>query len=286
MFTNCKTKILILRGTSTADWQIEEHTDAIGAISGTAQNMPMTLFADERGITALSAAQEYGDFSSSMISHDFDALYRKTIRNFIASSVSKEKSQYRLFASDGTAIYLTFDRNQPVGAMLIDLGIGVGCACSGEDAEGNERSFFGGDDGYVYELDSGISFDGNEIEHWLRLPFNHLGSPRQKKRFRRLALDINSQSNARLYMRPEFAYGSEYKADHRIADIQINEGVKLFEGDEDTFTYDYDPISDGDVFIAGTGVNVGLTIYGKSSVETPHTLYSIIYNYSPRALKR
>lgn len=283
----CQTKILILSGTSVGDWTLNVHTDAIGSLAGTAQNMPMVIFADERGITALSAADTYGDFSSSMISHDFDPLYKKTIRNFIASSVSKSKSQYRLFADDGTAIYITFDRNQPVGAMEINLGIPVTCVCHGEDSDGNERTFFGSEDGYVYELDVGVSFGGSEIEHWLRMPFNHLGSPRQKKRFRRLTLDIDSDSNVQLYLKPEFDYGSQHKENHRVANIQINEGVRIFEhGGEDVFTYDYDPISDGDVFIAGTGVNTGLTIYGKSATETPHTLYSVIYDYTPRALKR
>jgi hypothetical protein len=66
---------------------------------------------------------------------------------------------------------------------MLDLGMNITCTCSVEDEDNHERVMFGSDDGFVYEMDKGTSFDGAEFFRYIRIPFNHCGSPGYLKRF-------------------------------------------------------------------------------------------------------
>ncbi len=282
----CKDRIFILSGSDAGSWNLSMLSDEVGALPRTIQELPMAILSDTRGITVLQNVQAFGDFSKNMVSHEFDPLYRELIGDIVGSCVNKERSQYRLFDHNGKALYITFNRNNLAGAMLIDLGININCVVSGDDFNGIERTFVGDDDGYVYLLDSGLSFNGNDLEYWLRLPFNHFRSPRQKKRLHHIQLDIDSNAKADIVLRPTFSYGQDSSADHFDAPITINKGKTLLNAKPNVFDFKSTPESTGEVFVRGSGTNIGLTIHGKSKIEAPHTIYGVIYHLSLRGMKR
>jgi len=102
-----------------------------------------------------------------------------------SSCVIREKSQYRIFGYNSSI--------QPTGSKGIagtqlqdgiawnDLrGFKVYSACSEYDGT-TEYVFFGGDDGYVYRMEQGNTFDGVNITATFATPFVPLQDPNLRK---------------------------------------------------------------------------------------------------------
>lgn len=153
----------ILTGTSNADFALYKHSDESGAIEWSIQRLAQPVYYDDRGITALSAVQDFGDFKDSTISALFRELAQQQKDKVLSSTRSRERSQYRVFFTDKTALYLTFNRGKLIGAMPQRLLHTVECITSEENGAGDEEIYFGSDDGYVYQLDVGTSFDGEAV---------------------------------------------------------------------------------------------------------------------------
>ena len=92
--------------------------------------------------------------------------------------------------------------------MVFDLGKTIQCVCSAEDSSGDEVMFFGDDSGWVYQLDKGTSLDGSELSAFVRLPFNHVGSPTHDKRWHKATIEVDAKTAAQLSLTAEYAYGS------------------------------------------------------------------------------
>src|SRR5690606_17335214 len=124
----------------------------------------------------------------------------------IGSTVSRDKGQYRVFFSDGTALYLTIVNGKSLGAMPVYLEHTVSCLTEGESASGAARMFFGSHSGYVYELDCGSSFDGDPIQASITLVFDAIASPRIRKRFRRASIEMTGNSYAEISVAYDLGY--------------------------------------------------------------------------------
>ncbi len=100
----------------------------------------------------------------------------------VQSSVGvKEKNQYRIFFSDRRAVTLTMNDGKVIGFTRQYYDKLPVCICATENSTGEEEIFFGSTDGFVYQMDSGTSFNGNAIEAALnkvssRILEDHLNS--------------------------------------------------------------------------------------------------------------
>ncbi|MBK8810749.1 MAG: hypothetical protein IPN69_08475 [Acidobacteria bacterium] len=92
--------------------------------------------------------------------------------------------------------------------MQLDYGIPVRCYVAGNNSDGREYAYFCSDDGFVYRDLVGTSFDGDSIESWLRLPFNHFNSPEHTKTFKKAVLDVVSDGPASVQVTYEMGAGS------------------------------------------------------------------------------
>jgi len=97
------------------------------------------------------------------------------------STTLRTTNQYRLYFNDNTALVVGFTGEKISGILPLNYGIPVRCICSTPLSTGTEVTYFGSDDGYVYQDSIGTSFDGDAIEAWIRPVFNNLGSPRVRK---------------------------------------------------------------------------------------------------------
>jgi len=174
----------ILYGTSSVDWNLRTFSNNSGGIEWTIQNLTETIYLDDRGITNLAAVNAYGDFAVSTLSKKIKPIIDDQKGSSLSSLRVRKKGQYRLFFTDGSGVYGTFTGNRLAGFIRVDLGKPVYTVCSAEDASGDEIMFFGSDDGYVYQMDKGTSFDGTAIEGILRLSYYHFDTPTRNKRFR------------------------------------------------------------------------------------------------------
>jgi hypothetical protein len=175
--------------------------------------------------------------------------------------------------------------------MPIDIGKLVTCICSAETTTG-EEVYFGSDDGYVYQMEKGTSFDGAAITYFLRLPFAHFGGPQQRKRFHKAVLECEAAPNTTLYVTADYDYGDPYELGTPVAFPAPSVfAVQGGGGEWDAVNWNefyWSAAVEGlaEVYLDGVAKNMSLLIAGEADDEAPHTLQGITYFITPRGLVR
>jgi hypothetical protein len=281
----------ILYGSSAADFRLRGFDDAAGAKPKTAQFIGGGLFTqDDRGIMSARASQEFGNFSTAALMPNA-RRFLKTRRNTAKGSViNREKSQMRVFFSDGYGLYVTMSGTKLAGITTVKFPDPVTCCCTGDAPDGTEFSFFGGADGFVYKLDAGTSFDGEPIEWELLTNISTARSPLVEKRWRRLQIEAQGDSYCKFYVTAEFAYSSTDRAQGDLAQDAIypltagrwDSGVLWDAG----LVWDGRDLAPSTVPIDGTGENIRFRIFGRSDAYDTFTINTLIATYSPRKVLR
>jgi hypothetical protein len=251
--------ISILYGSSTDDWDLKSFSTEVGAYEWSVQKLGEPLFLDDLGISSLSAVQEYGDFKANTLSQfiePFFTFYRKG--TFVTSLRVKEKSQYRLYFGDKTGLNLTIDNGKVQGFTKLKYEHTICCASSGEDSNGSEVLYFGSDDGMVYQLEKGTSFDGTAIKALIKTSLNKLGSPENVKRFFKIVVERDDQ-----YEEGEWGIG-------HWGNFEWGE-----QGEETEASY-----------LDETGTGYDYIYYSSSAYLEPFILQGITLHYSIGGLRR
>jgi hypothetical protein len=280
--------VFALYGNDASDYVLQELTNEAGALAGTAQKLGDVLYMDNGGIRSIAATASFGDFTFGTISRAIAPLlerYRRDGINPTTSLVSRVADQYWVFFDDGTAVivYMGFGPKKPV-LLPIDLGIVVKCCCSVE-VDGVERIFFGsGTDGFVYELNKGTSFDGNNIEHYIRFPFNTFGRPTLNKRLVKATIGLFGSSPT-IYGTFDFDFGATAGSPSQAAFITEGSAQLTSLGTHEASELTY--LSNvAEIYEDGIFASVSLKLSGLTSVEDPYTLTSVTYHLSPRGERR
>jgi hypothetical protein len=284
-----RNKRYLVYGDSPSEWDVKEHSITAGGIEWTLQNLINTpIYCDDPGMYKSVPTDTYGNFDDRTISKRIEPYYKLRKGEILSSLVSRTKSQYRLYFTDGTGIHMRLDRKIPAPTR-IDLGKPVYCTLSTEDSSGSEVLFFGSDDGYVYQLDVGRSADGDPIEAYIRLPFWHIGSPRVNKEYLEAILQLDAPEKVELTFLTEFDYGSldtpRGEKDTTVFDVSSGGG---FWGIStwNNFIWGAQVVGEGIGYIFGQGANISMLIRSYSASELPHTLNGIILEYMERGLRR
>jgi hypothetical protein len=285
IFTRSKT--FVLYGNSSADWKLDTFNSDGGCLEWTAQWLGQGVQLDDRGVTLMSTSEVFGNFAGADISADVRP-YVSTLRDSaIASCVVRDKNQYRLFFSGGAALYITFINNRPAGAMPITLTHAPSCVCSLEAASGQEEIFFGSSNGFVYQMERGTSHDGDNLEWFAALAFNHFKSPRQLKRWRKAVVEVTGSGYAEFAMASLIGYGSsDLPAGDSQTIITSLQPANWDDLDWDDFFWDGQTLSPAEADLDGTAENISLIFSGASDQYEPITLNGAILSYTPqRALR-
>jgi hypothetical protein len=283
----CRTSVAILYGNDASDFQFEVLSRASGALASTAQLFGDVVYMDNAGLRSLRATQAYGNFTVGTITQTVAPLLeqnRKSAINPVASLLCRTSNQYWLFFSDGSGLIVFLGRgmNKPE-VMPFNLGKTVTCAASTEDS-GVERIFVGCDDGFVYELNKGSSFDGSAIEHYVRLPFWHMGSPRQKKRIAKVTIELKASGTTTLGVSADINYGAEPGIAAQALVVTTGGGsIGSLGSNEAYFAAQLNTIAEA--WLGEVAQNVSLKVSG-STTEEAHTLTGVAYHVSPRGLAR
>lgn len=280
-----------LYGSSSADFKLATASPTTGAKSGTAQWLGAAYCLSDRGVQQVSQSLAFGDFQFNAVSGLIQPLINDIQGTVTTSCVLKEKNQYRLFFSDGIALCMGIGQGKygPIstGFMKLDYGIPVRCVATGMNSFGREVCYFGSDDGYVYQDSVGTSFDGSAIESWLRLPYNHLKTPRYLKTFRKAVLDIVVDEYATLSTSYDLAGGSPvYAQSSADSKATVGAGGYWDQFTWDDFTWDAPIVTSFDVPLGGTEKNISLLVYGNSAIDSPHTIQGATFQFTIRRLAR
>ena len=203
----CRQRLFTLYGNDVSDWNLVRYRKKVGAYEWTIQQVAYTLFLDDRGITDLRTVQAFGNFDHSALSKRIRTRINSKRSSAIASCVVRDKNQYRLFFSDKTAVYVTMDEHRVKGMMPVTLDHQITTIWSEEDPNGNEEIFFGADDGFVYQMEKGTSFDGANIFAYLYTHFDYSGSVQTLKEYFGPA---TIEGRGAGYAEFEFAYQLEF----------------------------------------------------------------------------
>lgn len=278
------TRTTVIYGSSAADWKIVTYSTSIGAQRWSAQNIGNPVVFSSLGITPVTQSQEFGNFTTAPAS---DRVRRALVDKVTTASVVNRKlTRMRVFFTDGTGMSIT-----PVGDKLrfmpISYGLKVVCCATDALIGSANRSFFMSSDGYVYEADVGRGFDGAAIEAWIKLAFNHVGSPLLKKRFRKANIEVKAQSATVVNAQGEYSLGTVGISPTPVLSQSISGAGGLYDiSNYEQCYYDSAAQSVASVRLDGVGTSLSITFSSNQSTELPHLLQSVTTSYTPRRPER
>ena len=187
-----KNSINRIVGSSAEDYRIEPVTNDLGAIApDTVQEVNAdVVFLGPDGLKSLGATDKIGDFSLQNLSNPIqkEMTDLASFSSVFASTTIRTKSQYRIFA------YNTAISDASSQGILGTQGIqgnfswaetaGIKARAIFSEYENDEEFiYFGNDDGYIYRMESGSSFDGANIKAIFHTPHLTLDDPQLRKTF-------------------------------------------------------------------------------------------------------
>jgi hypothetical protein len=196
-------KINRLTGNTLADFVLQPITDSTGCVDDdTIKEVGSDImYLGPDGLRLLSATDRIGDFNIAVVSKAIQTELTNVIgtnTSFTGISI-KRKSQYRLLgynssigASSATGILGT----QLLGEEGSYYGWAELRGIKAYVADSNyknkiETVLFGNETDYVYKMESGSSFDGNNIQAIYATPFIPIENPRLRKTFYKTTLYVD-----------------------------------------------------------------------------------------------
>ena len=235
-----RNKIQRLSGNTIADFQLSPITDTIGCIdSDTIQEVGgdiMYLAPD--GLRLLSATDRIGDFGLDVASDPIAGDARTFIANSTSycSVVIRQKAQYRIFGYDAgeqravsSGLIATKFSAQGAGSIAWATTKGIKAfVADSRYTETTETILFANEDGYIYELETGSSFDGEIIEAIFESPYMPVTDPRTRKTFYKLTtyLDLNGPIQITVGVKYDFNRVGGFDVLQPPSDIISSTGVE------------------------------------------------------------
>lgn len=286
MVISTRNSMFVLYGSSSADWKLVTFQRDSGSLAHTMQSIAGdTYFYDDRGITNLTMAQEFGNFRAVSIS--------ECVRNWLVtrksyaidSCVVKEKNQLRLFFGGGTGMHITFMGPKPSGFMPMQYAHNIVASHSAEFETGVEAVFYGDDSGNVYLVDTGPSFAGSQITAYFKTQYNHSGAPRLRKRFRKVTFECGGAGYADFQLGAELGYGTFNVAPQALALTDVSFTGGRWDdpaGYWDSGVWDGKVLLPVEVPLDGTEENISIIVYQSSATYLGLNFQSALLQYTPR----
>lgn len=290
VFSRSSTYILYGKGVDT--FALVSYEEGVGAMPFSAKNMSQTMAYDDSGALAIQAAIQYGNFAQTTLTATLVPFVNDRRDKCTCASVNRNKSQYRVFFSDGYGLYITIVNGKFVGATPVYFPVPVRCVFDGKTSTGEHVTFFGADNGYVYQLERGSSFDDEPIEWLVAFNYTNARGPRVKKRWRKASIELSTSGAAQsAYVETTIGYSSGYDS-IEYAQSDYVSGEKYIGNNRwdsfswDNFFWDGSGTSPLDVELLGTSENIALSFSGSSKYVNQFSINSIIFHYTPRRAMR
>lgn len=287
-----RNNIGVLYGTSPDDFNLVTQNTGTGALASSLQSMAQTLAFDDRGAVAVQTALQYGNFTQTTLTNSVLPFINEHIDTFTCAILNRRKSQYRLFFEDGAGLYITIVNGKLSGSMPVLFPNPVRCTWEGKLTTGEDYAVFGSDEGFVYQMDKGSSFDGQEIEYFLQLNFSAARSARTLKRYRKAALELSAESSQSVaYV--EFKAAAIIGYDSSEYSQPVSASFASFVGSSrwdsftwDEFFWDTNGLEPTEMYLEGTAENMALLVYGSADYVSSFTINSGLVHYTPRRMMR
>jgi hypothetical protein len=283
-------RISRLVGSTIADFQLQPVTMDTGCIEeDTIQEVGGDIiFLGPDGLRSLATTDKFGDFSIGVISKPIQTETNRLIsqNTSFASVVIREKSQYRILGYNAN---ITTDAARGILATQTEQGIqwaelrGIRAYVADSNYNAStEVVVFGHDDGYVYQMESGNSFDGANISASFATPFIPVNDPRLRKTFYKMFLYTDPQGS--------FTADVSLKYDFEEADVIQPASITFnnasgadalaFYGEAEYGTGEYGGTIQRlfDSQLIGSGFVVSL-VFSSESTNPPYSLDALTFEY-------
>ncbi len=286
-----RNRIHILYGTDAASWDLVNYRDEVGAYARTIQQLSYTLYLDDRGVTNLRTVQAFGNFQHATLTVDIQRFINEKRLLATNSCIVRDKNQYRLFFTDNSGLYITFDGRKIVAPMPVMLDHQVTCMCSLEASSGLEEIYFGSTDGYVYQMERGTSFDGAAITAFFTTHFTN----EQIRVLKTFLNGVTIEAVGTGYAEIDFTYELDYADPETPQPAVQNQVVEFSPGvnwDDPGVTWDtlfWDGrtlLPTSGMELRGTAENISFTIRKTSDSYPPVRMTGIHYYSTERRVIR
>jgi hypothetical protein len=209
-------------------------TDTIREIGGD------IMFLGPEGLRLLSATDKIGDLNIGVVSKQIQDEMTSLIQasSSFASIVIKQKSQYRLLgynssikASSAKGVLgtqMTGDNTSSISWAELS-GIKAYVADS-DYKDQTETIVFANDDGYVYKMESGNSFDGSNILASFATPYVPINDPRVRKTFYKMFLYTDPQGSVTTSVNLKYDFDDQGSIQPATITLSNNAGSVGFYG--------------------------------------------------------
>lgn len=284
----CRSAIRMLHGKTVLDMQLYTYSEKIGVTPESVQEMGDSVFEMDDGISRLNRVQEFGDFRDLSLTAKVKPLMEKLKRDLRCSWNVVSRNEYRAMYNNRLGVAIKFNATEVAGITTFDYGRLFNVVHSGEDLDGREHVYAGDtEDGLVYRLEHGTSFDGRPIEALGTTVFNFLEGVEQRKRFKKVQVEVDTRESVDMQIRVELDYSSP-EAPAAFPHHLLSSGgdgyydmsyfSNLLWSDEEQGMTDH--------YLQGVGRNVAISVYSKSDKEMPHVLSTAVFHWSPRGKRR
>jgi hypothetical protein len=283
MIVTTANKTSVLYGTDSSSWNLVTYSFEAGGFDYTMQNIGAGYVLDALGVKQIVATDAFGNFANAQITRLIRPFIEARVTRSVGSCIVRLRNQYRLLFNDRYAIYITFDNDKVVGVMPIQYGHSMTCLASFESNSGEEFIFAGDTDGFVYRMEKGTSFDGQDIIAYLNLSFSFMNNPRLRKRYRKAVYEISGGAYAELEATYELGYGSSEIDQGITSEVSTPFGSVFWDSFVwDSFFWDGRTLLPAEQDLTGTAENISLILRSTSDYFRPFTINSAIIHYTDR----
>jgi len=272
-----ETTIHRLAGSSQADFQLVPVSRDLGAVAeDTVQEIGGDImFLGPDGLRLFSATDKIGDFSLAAVSKTIQAEILDLVSNSttFASTVVREKSQYRIFGFRSAS---TNDASKGIVATQLQdsvafnelRGFKVFCVTS-EYSGSAEEIYFGGSDGFVYQMEQGNTFSGSNIVATFATPFVPLSDPNVRKTIYKgtTYVDVNGVLDLKFSLKYDFDQPESVQPEGTTLSNEAGTVITYGSGTFGTSTFGSKPNTVFDVQTVGSGTSVSL-VYETTGTTT------------------
>jgi len=264
-------------------FQVESFSRTQGSKKNTARSLLGTVFfCDYKGVVSLASSDTYGSMVSAVITDKITNTYRKSRDSIIGAIIDDHKNQYQIYLSTGDVIVITFNLDRKVkGVTILSYNVTMSYITSGKNTAGDTIKFFVSSTGYIYQLDSGTSFDGQVIETQLITSYHHYKSPRTWKHFKRIAMEGTGDNGIVIMVRLLYDYSeSSFPRTQLISGVVDSIASVYGEAKWGSFIWGAVPAKRMVLYVAGSGTNAAFELRTSSKYKTSHTINNFIVDFT------
>jgi hypothetical protein len=281
-----RNKVATLTGRGIDTFVLTEISEEAGAEAWTVQRVGRTMYLDRRGLRDITTTAAYGDFRTGALSELFDTYLQSKRASGARAALSfrvRSRGQYVLLYDDGSG-FTVFTGRKALEMLPLELGIVARCVFVGEDDDGTEAIYLGGEDGYVYRYNSGTSFDGVGVAGFCMMPFNHLGNINVSKRGVSVSVELRAAPQTQIGILAQYDYADgemPHSGSHQFITAGGGGLWGVSNWDEFYWSSPFQGMAEAD--IAGAGRNISVVFAARSRVtEEAHTLQAYTIRWVPR----